>query len=67
MCRAALQGGPRTTTDLAKYVMAVKGLDAADRVLARSIAFSVLRSLRGLFRRGVIQRARHRNRCVTLV
>jgi hypothetical protein len=64
MCREVLQSGPLTTTELAKHVMAAKGLDSADKVLARSITFSVLRSLRGLGRRKIVQQARRKNRCV---
>jgi hypothetical protein len=63
LCRMALGEGSKPTIDLAKHVMAAKGLDTADRVLTQSIAYSVLRSMRGLLRRGEVRRAKHRNRC----
>ena len=65
LCRKALEdSAAKSTTDLAKHVMAAKGLDATDKVLARTVAFSVLRSLRGLAKRRVVNCTRHRNRCV---
>lgn len=65
MCRAALVGGPLSTPDLAKRVMAAKGLDTADRVMARSVGFSVLQSMRGMGRRRmVVKLPRSRGRCV---
>ena len=47
LCRAALEHGPLSTPEIAKHVMAEKGMDAANRVLARSVGFSVLQSMRG--------------------
>lgn len=64
LCRTALGNGARSTTDLAKHIMALKGLDTADKMIGRSVAFSVLRSLRGMARRGTVRCTRHRNRCV---
>jgi hypothetical protein len=65
LCRAALVRGPLATPDLAKHVMAEKGLDAADRVLARSIGFSVLQSLRGMSRRCIVEKLpKTRGRCM---
>ena len=65
LCRAKLADGPLSTPDLAKHVMAEKGMDAADRVLARSIGFSVLQSLRGMSRRCIVEKLpKSRGRCV---
>jgi hypothetical protein len=63
-CREALEAGPMSTTDLTKRIMADKGLDPADRVLVQSVGFSVLRSLRGLARRGTVTQTRKRGRCI---
>jgi hypothetical protein len=65
LCRAKLTEGPISTPELARYVMAQKGLDAADRVLARSISFSVLQSMRGMSRRYMVEKLpKSRGRCV---
>jgi len=65
MCRAALADGPLSTPDVARHVMAEKGLDGTDRVLARSVGFSVLQSMRGMSRRRmVVKLTRARGRCV---
>jgi len=64
LCQQALRAGPMTTTDLAKHVMEAKGLDSTDKLLARSVAFSVLRSLRGLARRKAVGCTRRSNRCL---
>jgi hypothetical protein len=65
LCRASLARGPLSTPDIARRVMAEKGLDAADRVLARSVGFSVLQSMRGMARRRMVKKlARSRGRCV---
>jgi hypothetical protein len=65
MCRTKLADGPCSTPDIARHVMATKGIDAADRVLARSIGFSVLQSLRGMARRCIVQKLpKSRGRCV---
>ncbi len=65
LCRAKLTEGPFSTPDLAKHVMTAKGLDAADRVLARSIGFSVLQSLRGMSRRYLVEKLpKQRGRCI---
>ena len=65
MCRAALADGPLSTPDLAKRVMAEKGMDATNRVLARSVGFSVLQSMRGMARRQMVEKLpRSRGRCV---
>lgn len=63
LCREALKAGPQTTTELTKRVMATKGLDPANKVLAQSVGFSVLRSLRGLAKRRAVTCTRKRGRC----
>ncbi len=65
LCRAAIADGPLSTPDIAKYVMSEKGMDAGNRVLARSIGFSVLQSLRGMARRQMVKKLpQSRGRCV---
>jgi hypothetical protein len=65
LSRAALTDGPLSTPDIAKRLMTEKGLDTADRVLSRSVGFSVLQSLRGMARRRMVKKlARSRGRCV---
>lgn len=64
-CREKLLDGPMATPDLAKYVMERKGMDATNRILARSMAFSVLQSLRGMARRRIVEKLpKSRGRCV---
>jgi len=63
LARKALADGPLTTIEITKQVMTAKGLDAADRVLTQSICYSVLRTMRGLYRRQGVQRSRSKNRC----
>lgn len=65
LCKEALVNGPMMTPDLAKHVMAHKGLDTEDRVLARSVGFSVLQSLRGMARRRMVEKLpKSRGRCI---
>ena len=64
LCREYLKDGPQTTAELTRRVMAAKGLDPDERVLAKSVGFSVLRSLRGLVKRQVVLGLRRQNRCV---
>jgi hypothetical protein len=65
LCRDKLAEGPLSTPELAKHVMTAKGLDAADRVLARSIGFSVPQSMRGMSRRYMVEKLpKSRGRCV---
>lgn len=65
LCRAAIADGPLSTPEIAKYVMAEKGMDAGNRVLARSIGFSVLQSMRGMARRQIVRKLHQsRGRCV---
>lgn len=64
LCREYLEDGPQTTTELTRRVMAAKGLDPDERVLAKSVGFSVLRSLRGLAKRQTVKCTRRGNRCL---
>jgi hypothetical protein len=65
MCRAALAEGQLSTPAIAKRVMAEKDMDASNRVLARSVGFSVLQSMRGMARRQMVEKLpRSRGRCV---
>jgi hypothetical protein len=64
MCRDMLASGAQTTTELAKRIMAEKGLDDTDKVLAQSVSFTVLRSLRGLTKRKTVECERRKGRCL---
>jgi hypothetical protein len=55
LCKEALASGPKTTKELALHVMAVKGLDTGDRVLAHAIAQRMIHALRQQWRRGLLQ------------
>src|SRR5207237_7899265 len=46
LCKDALRSGAKTTRELAKHVMAAKGLDLGDKVLARGIANQLIHALR---------------------
>jgi hypothetical protein len=63
LAKAALaEHGPQNTRELARHVMAAKGLDTGDRVLAHAIALRLIHSLRQQERRGNIADAgKHRN------
>jgi hypothetical protein len=50
LCLAALVDGPLTTRQLALYVMKAKGLNQADKVLAKSIGGRLIHALRMLKR-----------------
>lgn len=64
-CRQKLAEGPLDTPALTRHVMEQKGMDPTNRVLARSMGFSVLQSLRGMARRRVVQKLpKSRGRCV---
>lgn len=54
LCKDALASGPKTTKELALHVMAAKGLDTGDKVLARSMAMRLIHALRMQWRRGMI-------------
>lgn len=57
LCREALASGPKTTRELALCVMASKGLDTGDRVLARAMAGRLIHALRMQVRRGKVRDA----------
>jgi hypothetical protein len=52
--RAALQDGPRNTRELALAVMAAKGLDTGDKVLAKAVGYRLIHVLRLQARGGKI-------------
>ena len=52
--REALKDGPRNTRELALSVMAAKGLDTGDKVLAKAIAYRLIHALRIQARNGKI-------------
>src|SRR5271154_3713257 len=52
LCKQALAGGAKTTKELALHVMAAKGLDTGDRVLAHAMAQRMIHALRQQERRG---------------
>jgi hypothetical protein len=54
LCKDALASGPKTTKELALHVMAAKGLDTGDKVLARAMAMRLIHALRMQWRRGMI-------------
>jgi hypothetical protein len=57
---AALANGPLSTPDIAKYVMAAKGLDTGDKVLAKTVCLSVVHSMRGMANRRKVNRVAKR-------
>jgi hypothetical protein len=64
-CRDKLAEGPLSTPELTHHVMLKKGMDTENRVLVRSMGFSVLQSLRGMARRQMVQKLpKSRGRCV---
>src|SRR5277367_4829325 len=52
LCKDGLASGPKSTKELALYVMAAKGLDTGDKVLARAMATRMIHALRLQWRRG---------------
>ena len=54
LCKQALANGPKTTKELALHVMAAKGLDTGDKVLAHAMATRLIHALRQQWRRGLI-------------
>ena len=54
LCKEALASGPRTTKELALYVMGRKGLDTGDKVLAHALASRMIHALRQQWRRGAL-------------
>ncbi len=57
LCKEALASGPKTTKELALHVMAAKGLDTGDKVLAHAMAQRMIHALRQQWRRGLINGA----------
>jgi hypothetical protein len=53
--KEALAKGPKTTKQLALHVMAAKGLDIGDKVLAHAMAQRMIHALRQQWRRGLLQ------------
>ena len=45
LCKEALATGPKTTKELALIVMAAKGLDTGDKVLARAMTTRMIHAL----------------------
>jgi hypothetical protein len=54
LCKDALASGPKTTKELALHVMATKGLDTGDKVLAHALASRMIHALRQQWRRGLL-------------
>jgi hypothetical protein len=54
LCKEALASGPKTTKELALIVIASKGFDTGDKVLARAMATRMIHALRQKWRRGHI-------------
>ena len=54
LCKQALASGPETTKELALHVMAAKGLDTGDKVLAHAMATRLIHGLRQQLRRGLL-------------
>jgi hypothetical protein len=52
MFKETLAAGPLTTRELAQHIMKAKGLDPADRVLAKGIAATLVHALRMQQQRG---------------
>ena len=54
LCKEALASGPLNPRQLALRVMAAKGLDTGDEVLAKAVAGRLIHALRQQCRRGLI-------------
>jgi hypothetical protein len=54
ICKEALANGPLNTRQLALKVMAAKGLDTGDKVLAKAVASRLIHALRQQCRRGLL-------------
>jgi hypothetical protein len=54
ICQEAIAQGPLNTRQLALKVMAAKGLDTGDKVLAKAVASRLIHALRQQCRRGLI-------------
>ena len=55
--RALAEQGPLDTRQIVQYVMAAKGLETGDKVLAKAIAYKIIHSLRQQERRGKLANA----------
>jgi hypothetical protein len=55
LCKEALASGPKTPKELALHVMASKGLDTRDKVLAHAMAQRMIHALRRQWRRGQLE------------
>lgn len=64
LCKAALASGPKTTKELALYIMRAKGMNVADVVLAKAVASRMINAL-GLQRRGGAWGALRQNVAIT--
>ena len=56
LCKEALASGAKTTRELSLHVMAAKGFDVGDKVLAKSVASQLIHSLRMQADRGKLIR-----------
>jgi hypothetical protein len=54
LCKDAMATGPKSTKELAVHVMAAKGLDTNDKVLAHAMALRLIHALRQQWKRGLI-------------
>jgi hypothetical protein len=54
LCKEALASGPLNTRQLGLKIMAAKGLDTGDKVLAKAVAGRLIHALRQQCRRGLI-------------
>jgi hypothetical protein len=52
--RALAEQGPMDTRQIARYIMAAKGLETGDKVMAKAVAYKIVHSLRQQCRRGLI-------------
>ena len=52
LCKESVASGPKTTKELASIVIAARGLDTGDKVLARAMATRMIHALRQQWRRG---------------
>ena len=55
ICKAALTAGPMSTRQLATHVMASKGFDIGDKVLAKSVGYTLILCLRMQCHRGAVK------------
>lgn len=53
--RAALANGPLVTSDIARHVMAAKGLNTGDKVMVQTVTLSVVHSMRSMANRRMVR------------